>query len=326
MAKERVAHIDVAAGIMILFMMLGHVCASRFEFSVPHVFSYMQRVFFFFMPWFFYKSGAFYKLRNGTNIRGGKLLKPFAIWSAIGYGVYAISQLLWGNVSMCKLLFIRPLKAILFQNLVLCNEPLWFLLTLYCVINISNVVLKYLHPLILSFIGILIGYGISLIHNDYIPDILANTAMGMCFFCFGYWLKNKERNKWFVAVAVTGYLLATLLLHSPFVDMRINQCWIDRTGFDYMLWIPASICGIIVLNAFCKLAVKVYRFPVLQHIGKHAMTYFVVHYTVFYAVGYILSKVINVEDGRLLWWITLSVGAVIIMLICETIIWKQVKK
>lgn len=227
---------------------------------------------------------------------------------------------------MCKLLIIRPLKAILFQNLVLCNEPLWFLLTLYCVINISNVALKYIQPLILSFVGILIGYGISLTHIEYIPDILANTALGICFFCVGYWMKNKEANKWIVFVSVIGYLIATLLLHSPFVDMRINQCWIDRTGFDYVLWIPASICGIVILNAFCRLAVKVYRFPVLQHIGRNAMTYFVVHYIVFYAVGYILSIAFNVIDGRLLWWLTLSVGAVIILLICETIIWKQAKK
>ena len=73
MAKGRVAHIDMAAGIMILWMMLGHVGASRLGFTTPEFVTCLRRVFFFFMPWFFYKSGIFFSIRPASVIanRGG---------------------------------------------------------------------------------------------------------------------------------------------------------------------------------------------------------------------------------------------------------------
>ncbi len=74
MGKDRVAYIDMAAGIMILWMMLGHVSGSRLEFTTPSFYGMMRRLFFFFMPWFFYKSGMFFFTRPVSVIanRGGK--------------------------------------------------------------------------------------------------------------------------------------------------------------------------------------------------------------------------------------------------------------
>ena len=314
MAKERIAYIDMAAGIMILWMMLGHVSACGPNSSTPIFFYQLRRVFFFFMPWFFYKSGMFFssvpvsKMANGG---GRKLLKPFAIWSAIGFVVYAIIQLILGEAPIFKLLVLRPLKAAVFQNLIVCNEPLWFLLTLFCVINIANIALKKVHPLVISMLGICMGYGLFLINYDYMPDIIANTATGLCFFSLGYWMQGKENNKWIVLISLVGYMIALLFMHSPFVDMRVNECWFNRAYLNYLLWFPFSYFGIIVLNNTCMFLQRYYSFPIINFVGKYAMKFYVTHYVVIYIIGHILYFVFHITDGRLLWWHTLWIGGIV---------------
>lgn len=65
---ERKEYIDVVAGIMILWMMFGHLLqVSGFQLDYPNIL-------FFFMPWFYYKAGALSKertMREAANIGGG---------------------------------------------------------------------------------------------------------------------------------------------------------------------------------------------------------------------------------------------------------------
>jgi hypothetical protein len=190
---------------------------------------------------------------------------------------------------------------------------------LFLVINISNIALKKIHPLILSTISLLIGYIFYLVHNEYIPDIIANTATGLCFFCLGFWLQGKEKNRWLIIGASVGYILSIFLFHSPFVDMRENLCIADKSGFDYLLWFPSSLCGIIVLNSFCSWVVKLYRFPIMQYLGKNAMSFLVTHYIIFYIAGYILFYKFDILNGRKLWYITLMIGAVIVPVVAMCI-------
>lgn len=293
MAKERVAHIDMASGIMILFMMLGHLNAKHIFLGDINLYTYLKRLFFFFMPWFFYKSGMFFVQQKRANIGGGKLLKPFAIWSAIGYIIYAVTQIFWGASTLFQSLIIQPSKYALFQNLILCNKPLWFLLTLYCVINIANVFMKYIHPLIIAVLGLLLGYGLFLLGNEYIPDLLANTAVGLSFFSIGYYMNSMENKVRVFIVAIVGYICAIGLLHSPYVDMRVNICYADRSGYDYFLWYMSSICGIIILNALCKYLKRIYCFPLLRFIGRNAMLFFVSHYVIIYALTAIYNNALK---------------------------------
>ena len=58
--KERQAHIDMAAGIMLAWMILGHVAShASYHGAFLRIGIYLS----FFMPWFFYKAGMFYKLK-----------------------------------------------------------------------------------------------------------------------------------------------------------------------------------------------------------------------------------------------------------------------
>ena len=73
---------------------------------------------------------------------------------------------------MKEALLIYPLRRLMYENLIVCNGPLWFLLTLFMVINIGNILLKKLNPLSIALLGTIIGYLINLTHNESIPDII----------------------------------------------------------------------------------------------------------------------------------------------------------
>lgn len=152
--QERVEYYDLASGIMLVFMMLTHVIWAGVLIE-PHWMALLRRVFFFFMPWFFYKSGHFSSLNNEGKVHVlgvKKLLKSFIIWSFIGYVVYVGLNLLWGD-SSCHNLFYLPLKNLLLNNYINYNGSCWFLLSLFVTLNIFNMLCKYIHPLIIAFIG-----------------------------------------------------------------------------------------------------------------------------------------------------------------------------
>ena len=257
---------------------------------------------------------------------GRKLLKPFVTWSIIGFVIYIIIQLIWGEDSFLKLLVIRPLKALLLQNLVLCNEPLWFLLTLFCVINIANLALKKIHPIVLSLVCMCFGYGIYLMQNEYIPDIIANTATGLCFFSIGYYDHGKEDCFKSIILYFIAFVIVVCLLNSPFVDMRINQCLIDRTGFDYLLWFPACYIGIKVLNNVCNWLTRIFSFPILSFVGRNAMMFYVIHYIIFYILGYVLSRGFCITNGYRLWWLTFICGLVMLTMLGGCFLIKEKKE
>ena len=309
-ASNRVDSIDMASGILIIWMVIGHV--GVWLFNAPQAYWFLNRFLFFFMPWFFYKSGLFFTIKEKPGFYGlKKLIKPFVIWSAIGYAVYAAIQIfLYGKWGMSTLV-VKPLKVFIYQNLILCNEPIWFLLTLCVTINLASVLLRRVHPLVLAVICLLVAFSLHLIHNEKIPDILANTFSGLCFFSLGFWIKDREKTKVVFWVALAGYLCA-LLLGSPFVDIRLNECKTDVTSFDYLIWFPASLCGIIVFNALCRWITSVRKCRSLTYIGRNAMTILVSHYLPLYIAGNLLFFFFHSGNDDHLWWWALLIDLILV--------------
>ncbi len=63
--EKRTEYVDLAAGIMIAWMILGHTAShASYEGNFLIIGKYLS----FFMPWFFYKSGFFYKSKTLTEI------------------------------------------------------------------------------------------------------------------------------------------------------------------------------------------------------------------------------------------------------------------
>lgn len=130
----REQHIDMAAGIMITWMILGHVAShASYNGAFFKIGTYLS----FFMPWFFYKAGMFYRnkmdsIRNRANRGGQKLLKPFVIFSLIGQVFYYICLILERNVSFRSFVY-QPLRCLFVTECLPGNGALWFLIILFMI-------------------------------------------------------------------------------------------------------------------------------------------------------------------------------------------------
>ena len=99
MQQNRVSHYDLAGGILILWIMAFHPMSQNWVFDpedVRVVLPYLV----FSMPWFFYKAGHFFKVmdcREGVKKDVRKLLFPFLKWTAVGYAIYLVMQLIDGT-------------------------------------------------------------------------------------------------------------------------------------------------------------------------------------------------------------------------------------
>ena len=58
--KKRETHLDAICGVMILWMILGHIFQAT-HLTESSVYLTLYRILFFFMPWFCFKAGMFEK-------------------------------------------------------------------------------------------------------------------------------------------------------------------------------------------------------------------------------------------------------------------------
>jgi fucose 4-O-acetylase-like acetyltransferase len=155
--KKRLRYVDALAGIMITWMVLGH-CSYLSHFNVP-----FYSLLCFYMPWFYYKSGMFYNQEKQTDLIRkdiGKFLKPFIIFSFIGWFVWSVCGMIDGTQT--------PLNCVLsvFHNFIKRgsisgNGPLWFLLSLFLVREFANVIIHKNLPIpIFIVICFLFGFGL----------------------------------------------------------------------------------------------------------------------------------------------------------------------
>lgn len=131
---ERDESLDSLQGLLIVYMIMVHSFqwANIKGDSFNEVASYVM---FFFMPWFFYKSGMFHKeMRNIDLLKKltKKLLIPYIIFSFAGEIIHWLILYEKGVLSVEQVI-IQPLKEILLWGSVSGNMPLWFLLSFFAV-------------------------------------------------------------------------------------------------------------------------------------------------------------------------------------------------
>ena len=135
---KRFNYIDAIAGIMIIWMILGH-CTTFSHYRLP-----FREFLSFYMPWFFYKSGMFFKARNQKDLLQKdlrKYIKPFIVYSLVGYVVWCVCGLIDGSQSFLSCVW-RPVKSFYKSGCVVGNGALWFLLTLFITRFIGNMLIN----------------------------------------------------------------------------------------------------------------------------------------------------------------------------------------
>lgn len=304
---------------MIIYMIKYHICQWG---GVNY--DCLDKILFFFMPWFFFKSGMFFSYNRNYIQQITKdarhLIMPFVAFSLIAQLFFLLKLFLHGDyywVHYCSF----P-KYILLTGSTPANPPLWFLLSLFAVKEIYNLIYfnKY-KSLILAalscFCFICFYYKITQ------PLYIGNCSLGLLFYWLGDKCRSLQYNKNIFFVAGSLYLVIFFVNHSM-VDMRINSV----ISGNYLLYIIFALCGIVLMNNIAKLIFSYLHanciIDKLCKIGSNSIVYYVCHWIVIVIADMILSQM-GVIKGDTIYIITLTLSCIICLPIIDLLFEKNKK-
>ena len=253
-------------------MVYYHICQYCGKVSVLHP------VFFFFMPWFFYKSGMYFKHNSNYAEMLKKdartLLIPFISFGAIGLFVHILIIAIQGDTNWIH--YVSFPKHILLYEIIPGNAPLWFLLSLFIVKNFYNFFVDKINCWVLIVVCFTIAY-CGYLFEIKIPRWLFNIALGMCFYVVGSKLRNYQYSKFAFAFSIVICTCISIFCPSH-VDMFPN---ILKYGNYFVYFFYAISCVIIINNISTLPKNKYYKsliFKTLTNIGRYSMYYYATHW------------------------------------------------
>ena len=293
---ERYSHIDAIAGLLIINMILGH-CIQKTGMKEMDLYHYMN-VLSFFMPWFFFKSGMFSKVKSvrDTAINGlYKFMRPYLIWNIAGLIPFFLLKVanhdyVWYHY------ILQPFKGILLDGQYSGNSPLWFLLNLwiiqivYSFVNQRNIP-KYL-LLTFSFLG---GY-LCFVFEINTPSYIASVSTGLFFYCMGDLLRQIQYSK--IAFILSSIVYISFLFSEiSFVDINTNTL---QSG-NYFLWPIFALSGIVCINNLFMYGIEyIQKIKIFNHIGENSMSYYVSHWIIINIGVLLFEYVLNWHNINLL--------------------------
>lgn len=272
-AKKRDTSLDAIAGLLILHMITLH-CVQN---TIGQLGQYeiISSILMFFMPWFFFKNGMFINDKSTFNWKkdASRLLKPFVVYSAIGLAVGAFYYCIAKDEVFWK--YVLKFFYNLFKNgSIQGNLPLWFLLSLFLARMVFANAKIYTNKWVLTFAGLFVGLGLSLI-NVHTIGWIVNLPICMSFLVFGSIFRELQYDKRILTLAFLVFVIIETFSLSK-VDIHGNEL----IQGHYILWWITSLCGIIVINNVFKFINL--RFLVI--IGRNSMEYYVSHWIVMLAL------------------------------------------
>lgn len=267
---KRDERIDSVAGIMISYMVFTHVC-QHYHLELSSFYIVGENLLYFFMPWFFFKAGMFFKVGNNKDViikSSKRLLKPFLIYSLAGHICCCFLSYVHGNLTLSTLI---PYRSLLLTGSIPGNLPLWFLLSLFgCRVIFNFAMSRKLSAIAVasfSLVGACLLHVIGFNHPYYVTNIMT----GLFFLSLGYIItKRSVITPPILAICIVIYILS--LIYPSFVGMRSNHLYYGV----YLLWILYSCAGIIVINKIANKAEKL--FSCFKAIGKYSMQIYCIHW------------------------------------------------
>ncbi len=261
-------HIDCAHGLMILYMMFTHLCASTipdssYYYGIRHPLS-------FFMAWFFFKSGMLYKERKTIDvleIGSKKLLIPAIVFSVIGFIYYILSV-------HPKTSFSKEFGHFYAYGSFHGNFPLWFLFSLFVVQITYSIIRKCKIPswiiAILSLLFFFICKNIG-----FRPFTIYNASLGLMFFALGNFLKELQYEK--------KVFIPCIIIYIGFFFIHFEIDFLYHIFQPPLIAIPWAIAGCILTNVLFRSFPHLCIAP-LRFFRHYAMEFYCTHIIIIYII------------------------------------------
>lgn len=265
LTKNRDHDLDCVHGLLILYMMFMHLLGfaigtvSKYYYPLTHFLS-------FFMAWFYFKAGMFYKERtivDALKKSCKRLLLPAIIYSFMGFLLYAALNDFRIDIG-------KELCSFYHSGAMQGNNPIWFLYSLFFVqfiyhlfrkINITSWVIP-------AISGGLYALALFL---DVDSVLFINVPLGLIFYSLGVILVKHQYHYYLWIASIIAYVVLGLI---PSVsDFRRGVYDPFVIGF---LW---SLCSCIAVNGLFKRFTFLCVKPLI-FVGQNAMTYFGTHWMV----------------------------------------------
>lgn len=259
---------------MIFICHIGMFANVYYETEIMNVFSL---VFGCFMAWFFFKSGIYYKEKNTWDLLISTLQKfiiPYICLNVI-FGLidsivdiinYENRGVVYALKAICK-----PYYTILLTESTRSGTPLWFLLSLFFVVNIFNLLKKHIPAFVICIFAFCFTY---ILHEFQLSlYYITNVFNGLFFYSTGYLLQNKQYERNVFVTALFVYIIHFIM-----------PCKLNFRGTDtdnLVLSDLYALSGIIFFNNIAKIFIN-RRLCILSNIGKDSMFYLCYHFPVLF--------------------------------------------
>lgn len=273
----RIDYLDEVCGLLIIYMILTHIQICADVFVEPQEMCVLS----FFMPWFFFKSGMFYKGKTFRSTLSGwkKLIIPYVVYSFIGHIIYCTRIYLEGDQNWIHYV-LSPIKQILMCGSLLGNTPLWFLLSLFMVQLIYSVIHNKIKDELIFMMGALVAFIIYFIDVN-ITLLFSNTSLGLAFYAIGHKLKERQYF-WHIMIVSLIIYFCVFIVYPSAIDFHANKVICGQ----YILAILFSLSGCILCNnIFKRLPIRI---SILSYIGKNSMVFYVQHWLILKICGMFL--------------------------------------
>ena len=290
--RKRRTDLDLVCGIMIIHMIVGHIV------QWADVKYHGDTLLFFFMPWFFYKSGMFFKKNEDWQAQLKKdarhLLIPLLSFSLIGQLFLWIHLVASGDMNWLH--YVSFPKWLVLCGSIPANLPLWFLCSLFIVKTAYNAVAGRINDYLLVVVAVTVAFVFHLYDID-TPCYLANGTLGLVFYILGSKLRELQYGKYIFIAALVIYAIS--LAYPSNIGMFNNSL---LSGY-YLAAIVCSLAGILVLNKASKILCSnniMYNALIVRcitRIGGGSMNYYATHWVLLMAVKIVYIDILGNDTG-----------------------------
>ncbi|MEI7676034.1 MAG: acyltransferase family protein [Bacteroidales bacterium] len=292
-AVDRVDYIDIAKGIAISMVILGHIIVDE---------NYTRYIYAFHLPVFFFISGVFCKperyqsLVSFARIKAKTLLIPYV-------SLYLLSLIYWVTVESRTpfVVDLRTIKGLFYatdNGWMYPNGALWFLPALFVTEVLFYLTYKINHgkyPLLPILIGFAaVGSLLSYFGAFRLPFGINSSFMAVFFLGIGYLLKKQALN-----IDNRPNLISLLIALLLFLIMGCFAVLNQKPDMDYvkygnpLLFILAAFSGIVATLYFSK-GISPNRF--LKFLGKNSLLIMGLQFPIIRGVLHIYASFTNQSE------------------------------
>lgn len=282
--KKRIEFIDLAKGVCILLVVLGHC-----NVHLPFVGFNLLR-----MPLYFMLSGLFFRDYGGfvqhSIKKINKILIPFLFFYLTAYIPFYLFEYLKPGLIQTQAEGIMDL----FVNRQFFNGPIWFLLCLFWVnllfcalrLNIQSEWGLCASVVSIGLTGVVLGNS-----GVFFPLYFDAAMTALPYFYMGYLLGKTELlfpnkyDKYNILIALVGcgiaYLI-TICFGEPHPSFHYNRIY-GNIALNYI----GSFCCVVAILMLCKM---VKSLPVVSYCGRYSIILLCLHHMIYRPVQLVVNK------------------------------------